>query len=89
MKFQLDLTSWNFNPGWKSPYNGPLNFSFLLTEWNDLEEIYIFIIKWNDLKWKRKKNDSQTNKFHKMYLLAGTIPKGLKEENNLFDERNF
>ena len=42
---------------------------------------------WNEKK--KKKNDSQTNKFHKMYLLAGTIPKGLKEENNLFDERNF
>ena len=24
MKFQLGLKSWNFNPGWKSPYNQPL-----------------------------------------------------------------
>ena len=24
MKFQLGLTGWNFNSGWKSPYNRPL-----------------------------------------------------------------
>ena len=25
MKFQLGLTSWNFNSGWDSPYNQLLN----------------------------------------------------------------
>ena len=25
MKFQLGIPTWNFNPGWKSPYNQPLN----------------------------------------------------------------
>ena len=24
--FQLVIPSWNFNPGWKSPYHQPLNF---------------------------------------------------------------
>ena len=27
MKFQLGLTSWNFNSGWKSPYNRPFKRS--------------------------------------------------------------
>ena len=27
MKFRLGLTSWNFSPGWETPYNRPLRFS--------------------------------------------------------------
>ena len=33
MKFQLGLTSWNFNPDWKSPYNRSLSGISLLIVW--------------------------------------------------------